>query len=169
MRRLWILLGVMVMVLVVGGCSASEDNVDGDASSATTTPAPDGIHELIDDYLASWETKDEPALRATVADGFVINEYIYLADTGKSYETINGDADDIVSKGWNYDWQNDIVGDLVVSGDGLWTVRFRELWQEGSAHLDGIATYTVVDEGGTLKIARHSWAGFRWLVWEQVP
>lgn len=70
--------------------------------------------------------------------------------------------DTIVSQGFSYDWQNEIVGDSVVSGNGPWTVRHRELWQQAAQGLDGIATYTLVDEGGTLKIARHSWAGFNW-------
>jgi hypothetical protein len=67
-----------------------------------------------------------------------------------------------VSQGFSYDWQNEIVGDSVVSGNGPWTVRHRELWQQAAQGLDGIATYTLVDEGGTLKIARHSWAGLNW-------
>ena len=81
----------------------------------TTTPGPDGIHELIDDYLASWETKDEAALRATVADGFVIHEYIYSAGTGDLREVIDDDADGVVSEGFGYDWENEIIGDSVVS------------------------------------------------------
>ena len=60
------------------------------------------------------------------------------------------------------DYQTEIVGEPVVTGNGPWTVRHRELWQQRGESQDGIATYTVVDVDGTLKIARHSWAGFVW-------
>jgi hypothetical protein len=138
------------------------------AATTTTTMEPAGperfdeMEALIEAYLASWEPKDEAALRATVTDDFVIHEYIYRADTGTSYEVIDDDADGVVSKGFDYNWQNEIVGESVVTGNGPWTVRHRELWQQGGNRLDGIATFTVVDVDGTLKIARHSWAGFVW-------
>ena len=53
------------------------------ATTTTTTTEPTGpnrfdeIEALIEGYLASWETKDEEALRASVADTFVLNEYVY--------------------------------------------------------------------------------------------
>jgi hypothetical protein len=156
----------LVLILIVGACSTSEDDADAGASSASTMPPPDGLSELIDDYLVSWETKDEPALRAAVTDDFVVHEYFYMADTGKRYEVIDDDADGIVSEGWEYDWQNAIVGESVVTGNGPWTVRHRELWQQAGERFDGIATFTVVDVDGTLMIARHSWAGFTW--WESI-
>jgi hypothetical protein len=152
----------LVLILIVGACSTSEDDADAGASSVSTTPPPDGLFELLDDYLVSWETKDEAALRATVTDDFVIREYIYWADTGTSVEVIDDDADGVVSKGFDYNWQNEIVGESVVTGNGPWTVRHRELWQQKGERLDGIATFTVVDVDGTLKIARHTWTGFMW-------
>jgi hypothetical protein len=138
------------------------------AATTTTTTEPAGpdrfdeIEALIEAYLASWETKDEQALRASVTDDFVIHEYIYSAGTGGLYEIIDDDADGIVSEGFGYDWENEIIGDSVVSGNGPWLVRHRQSWQEQANRYDGIATYDVVDDDGTLKIARHSWAGFIW-------
>ena len=35
----------------------------------------------------------------------------------------------------------------------------------GEHRYDGIETYTVVDEDGTLKRAKHTWAGFTWHEW----
>ena len=85
-RTVWPL--VLGLIFVVGACSASEDGgvseTSSESTSATTAsdpPSPE-IVALIEDYLASWEDQDEAALRASVSDGFVINEYIYSAERG---------------------------------------------------------------------------------------
>jgi len=164
---------VLGLIVLVAACSTGEGDAGSEATqtsigaaSAEEPPPPDGIVALIEGYLASGEAQDEAALRAAVADGFIIHEYIYSADTGKKSEIIDDDVEGLVSDGLPYNWQNEIIGDLVVSGEGPWTVRFRELWQQAAERLDGLATYTVVDDGGTLKIARHSWAGFNWYDFE---
>jgi hypothetical protein len=162
-----------VLLLASCGDSSSESadttvaTTTTEATTTTTTvpsvpSASVGITVLIEDYLASWETKDEQALRASVTDDFVIHEYIYSAGTGDLREVIDDDADGIVRKGFDYAWENEIIGDSVVSGNGPWLVRHRESWQLQANRYDGIAIYDVVDDGGTLKIARLSWAGFIW-------
>ncbi len=180
---------LLLVVFLIAGCSGDDGAADEPTAAAaattestTTTAAPtttaattttttepagpdrlDEIEALIEAYLASWETEDEEALRASVTDDFVIHEYHYSAGTGDLREVIDDDADGIVRRGFDYAWENEIIGDLIVSGNGPWLVRFRESWQQQTSRHDGIATYDVVDDGGTLKIARHSWAGFHWI------
>ena len=149
------LVTLLLMLFLIAGCSSDDGAADEPARS-------DEIEALIEGYLASWETKDEQALRSSVTDDFVLHEYIYRAETGDLFVVIDDDADGIVNTGWGYDWENEIIGDSVVSGNGPWLVRHRESWQQQATRYDGIATYDVVDDGGTLKIARHSWAGFYW-------
>ena len=176
------LVTVLAVLFLVAGCTSDDGAPTTTEAAPTTTlaattvaptttttepPRPDRfdeIEDLIEVYLESWETKDEPALRAAVTDDFVINEYIYRAENGERFEFITDDSDGLVSEGFGYDWQNQIVGESVVTGDGPWIVRHREQWQQLAERQDGIATYTVVDDDGTLKIARHSWAGFAWYV-----
>ena len=153
MKKLSSMLVVLLAVLfLIAGCSSD----DGAADEPNRF---DEIDALIEAYLASWETKDEEALRASVADTFVINEYVYRPGGTLSY-SVNDDADGVVAIGFGYDWQNETVGESLVTGDGPWTVARRELWQEQANQYDGIATYVVIDDGETLKIANHYWAGF---------
>jgi hypothetical protein len=184
---------LLLVVFLIAGCSGDDGAADeptGTAAasatteSTTTTAAPtttaattttttepagpdrfDEIEALIEAYLASWETKDEEALRASVADNFIVNEDIYSLQ-GR-LEHIRDDADGVVSVGFDHDyWQTEIVGEPVVTGDGPWTVAYRELWQQSNPYLlDGIATYVViVDDDGALKILNHTWVGIK--TWE---
>lgn len=163
---------VLALILLVTACNTSDGGTATEASTSESL-ASDAMLDVIETYLTSWETKDEAALRASVTDDFVIHEYIYRAGTGRRSVLVEGDADEIVERGFDHDWHNEIVGDSVVlragltgdldvSGEGPWIVRHREVWQQASENQDGIATYTLVNHGGTLKIARHSWAGFNW-------
>ena len=191
------LVTVLAVLFLVGGCTSGDGATDEPTAAAaattesttttaapastavatTTTTAPAGpdrfdeIEALIEAYLASWETKDEAALRASVTDRFVSNQYIYHTSTHVTH--INDDADEAVGIGFGHDyWQNEIVGEKLVTFDGTpqrstefpwvrytWTVAFREIWEQDGNQRDGIATYVVVDDDGTLKIDNHNWAG----------
>ena len=145
---------------VAGGAIPDRGCSDDRAADDPTEPDRlDEIEALIEAYLASWETKDEEVLRASVADTFVVNEYVYTLAGRLSY-SINDDADGIVAVGFGYGWENETVGESLVTGDGPWTVAHRELWREQANQYDGIATYVVIDDGETLKITNHHWAGF---------
>ncbi len=188
---------LLLVVFLIAGCSGDDGAADEPTAAAaattestTTTAAPtttaattttttepagpdrlDEIEALIEAYLASWETEDEEALRASVTDSFVLNEYIYHTSTFT--EHISDDADGVVGVGFGHGpWQNEIVGEKLVTGDlaaqrstespwvrYTWTVAVREIWKTGGTRLDGIATYVVVDDDGTLKIDNHNWAG----------
>ncbi len=142
---------LLAVLFLIAGCS--------DDRAADEPDRLDEIEALIEAYLASWETKDEEVLRASVADTFVLNEYVYTL-AGRLNYSVNDDADGVVAIGFRYGWQNETVGESLVTGDGPWTVAHREHWQEQHNHYDGIATYVVIDDGETLKITNHHWAGF---------
>jgi hypothetical protein len=134
---------------------------------ATTPTVPGNVEALIEDYLTAWENHDEQAIRAVVTNEYVLNEYLYIAGTDladpekvKLSYHVADDIDGVVRVGFTYDWQNELVGEPIVSGDGPWLVSYQENWFEGgTSHLDGMATYVVVDDSGTLKIANHYWTG----------
>ena len=148
------LVTLLLMLFLVAGCSSADGAANEPARS-------DEIEALIGGYLASWEAKDEQAPRASVADDFVINEYHYTLK-GSLVEVINDDEDGIVSKGFDYDWQNEIVGDAVWVG--RWSMDRPPIGNSGNeqaTRYDGIATYVViVDDDGELKIANHNWGEF---------
>lgn len=171
---------VPVVVFVVGGVvvgcgdadeSTSSADVAGttgqETASVTIAPAvtvPPGVEELIEEYLAAWVDQDEQVVRALVTDGFVINEFIYSVGTEvKLSEHIADDIEGVVNIGFPYSYQNELLGEPVVVGESpLWLVSYEENWTRGTEHLDGVATYVVVDDNGTLKIANHYWAGHLW-------
>ena len=134
--------------------------IDDGATSGTDQE----IQQLLDDYLRAWETKDEAAVRSTVTEGFVINEYVYRNDDTQGFILdyhVNDDIDGVVRQGFGYAWTNEQVGDLRVTGEGPWIVSVRENWKEGSTRYEGQANYTVVEVDGALQIANHYWAGLR--------
>jgi hypothetical protein len=51
------------------------------------------------------------------------------------------------------------VGDNLVVGDGPWVVSVNENWMETELRFDGTATYVIVEQDGTMKIASHYWTG----------
>jgi hypothetical protein len=84
------------------GCSSD------DGGAAHESIGSDEIQALIEDYLASRESKDEQSLRAWVIDSFIINQYHYSLKC-TLVEVINDDADGAVSESFVWDWQNEIV------------------------------------------------------------
>lgn len=126
---------------------------------------PAEIEQLLDDYLVAWENGDEVALRELATEDFVINEYIYLdhkvGNRRGAYlsEHVDDDLDGVVLRGLPWGWQTEQVGSAIITGDGPWFVSIGENWIWESSHLDGTATYVIVDRDGALKIANHYWAG----------
>ena len=163
--------------LVVAACGGSDEAAEASdttvASTTTTEPVvPAGIGKLIDDYLRAWEERDEAAVRAAVAQRFLINEYIYekgrpaTPDRVFLKEHITDDVDGVVAVGFQYEWRNEQVGKAIFTGDGPWFVSVEEHWIEGAFRLEGMANYTIVDDDGVLKIANHYWAGLQVLTTE---
>ena len=59
------------------------------------------------------------------------------------------------------DYEIELSGEAIVVGDGPWFVSVAES-QTGSGNAcEGTTAYVVVDDDGTLKLARKSWVGTR--------
>jgi hypothetical protein len=169
---------LVVVLLVVSACGSSDSgSTSTEAAPSTSAPAggeemPVEIEQLLDDYLRAWEEKDEAAIRAATTNDFVITEYIYeesdVAGTTavELYEHISDDIDGVVRQGFRYDWENEQVGQALVTGDGPWVVSVEENWIYYNRHYDGTANYVIVEEDGSLKIANHYWSGFSTLVFD---
>ncbi len=133
-----------------------------DVASGPTVPTE--VNEVIDDYLQAWVGRDQEALRAATTEDFVINEYQYKwgVDEIILHEIYNDDVEGIISIGFLFPWEIELVGDLHVAGEDPWFVTVEENWAQNLWHYDGMATYVVIDDGGTLKIANHYWTGLRY-------
>jgi hypothetical protein len=148
---------VTAAVLGLGACSTQE------TTTAPETAVSAEIEQLLDDYYAAFNAYDVQAVRALVTDGFML------------YETGNRDPENGVSTGINLAFGLDRVLDYVagsyqfnecqwerlgepfMAGDGPWLVsqayRYTAKDYEHPEAV-GIAIYTIVDEEGTLKVAR---------------
>ncbi len=148
------ILALAVMVIALGAWIAYDQT--------TQAAVPTEIEQLLDDYLAAWEARDEAAFRSVVTEDFVINEYIYHDDPIRGFglsEHIRGDIDAVVNLAFNSAWTNEQVGDPIVTGEGPWFVSVEENWQGTAVREEGQANYTIVEVDGVLKIANHYWAG----------
>jgi hypothetical protein len=170
---------VVVVVLWVAAACGSSDSEPTSTAAAPSTTAPAGgeempseIGQLLDDYLRAWVEKDEAAIRAATTEDFVINEYIYQesnvagTEVVELYEHISDDIDGVVRHGLGYDWENEQVGQPLITGGGPWVVSVEENWIYYNRHYDGTASYVIVEEDGVLRIANHYWSGFSTLVFE---
>ncbi len=139
-----------------------------DATRSPSSALTPEIEQLLDDYLLAWENQDASALRATVTEDYLLNEYIYeVGEDGVSMvERVEDDVRGVITLGFLFEWQTEQVGEAIVTGDGPWFVSVGENWVTPKGwfftRYDGMASYVIVDDGGTLKIANHSWAGLRY-------
>ena len=130
-----------------------------DLVSEDEAAVPPDVQQVLDDYIAAWETQDVDAFRAVVADDFYLTEEYFAAD-GERW-VIEGDADMAARGIAKYDYTVEHVGTPIVTGDGPWFVSMSENWIEGLLRSEGTASYAIIDDDGTLRISEHYWAGLR--------
>jgi hypothetical protein len=181
---------VLVMVLVLamtslGACSSNESTAVPDTAVPETavpetaipeTATPETavtaeIDQLLEDYFAAWNAYDADAMQALLTDGFVwystnpdpkfgVSAQPGAAggwDLARTLSYVEGSAQ--LNK-QHLEW----VGEAIMTGDGPWLVS-RAIHYTGSNYqtqeIKGISTYTIVDEDGTLKLARAIEVGFK--------
>jgi hypothetical protein len=136
-----------------------------DLTTGSDTAVPGDIEQVIDDYRTAWMEADEETWRAVVTDDFNVTVDSY--EVGASFQVLPetdflDDAAEMVRRRGQL-LPLDSVGDAIVFGDGPWTVAVVEYWNETFGDWDGISTYFIVDEDGTLKVSSVS----RTLLYEQ--
>ena len=95
-----------------------------------------------------------PVARGEYAPSGMYNEF---GGVVKQTGTLVTPADELyLPSPWQYQ-QDD--GDLVVAGSGPWFVSAVENYVDSRQRYEGTATYVVVDEAGTLKVADVHWIG----------
>ena len=161
-RRPWITAVVVLGVALVALAGwAIYDQVSGDS-------VPDDIQQLLDEYQAAWADKDEAALRATLTDSFVMNQFIYIDFRAGNRQGAylhdrreNIDVDRITRTGFQSDYRIDQVGSATITGENPWILYVGENWTWLGTQWVGDATYVFVEQDGQLKIDNHYWAGLQ--------
>jgi hypothetical protein len=138
------------------------------------TAVPDDVQTVLDEFMTAVENNDFEAMQSVVTDDFrrpfyegdpagtrLMNEAGFaLPDrdvwTIEDFEFEFYETDTAVS-------DMERVGDPIVQGDGPWYVSVAQIWKNrrNAIQSDGIYTFAVVEEDGTLKIDDAYWAGHK--------
>jgi hypothetical protein len=148
------LVAVVVVLLSIGGLTWLLRPIDiSDTADLAAPTDPDigmRIDQMLDDFLASAYKYDEDAFAALITDDFVG----YRIDRSGTIETYERVFPSTV-------YWPERLGDPIVIGEGPWVVSqaVEVDWQvdrPGPAPfrpVQGVFTWTIVDDGGTLRIA----------------
>jgi hypothetical protein len=164
--RWWMVAAVGVLALAIGVLIGS---MLGDGGETSDVATPGGVGALtsepeqaIIDYNTAWEQQDPEALQAVVTDDFV-EEYWFInqSDDQVAVSSDSWGATEAASYAASSDYQIELSGEAIVVGDGPWYVSVAESQTGGGYGYEGTTSYVVVDDDGTLKLARKSWVGSR--------
>ena len=124
-----------------------------DRNSTPATAPSDDVTQVWDDYLDAWSTYDGDAFLQVTTDDFT-----FVTETETT--SVDVQAANIDRLG-AYDWQVTPIGDRVMAGDGPWfvsqvqRVEFNTLPEP----VEGVSVLTIVDDGGELRVANHTFFG----------
>jgi hypothetical protein len=151
---------VLAIALVSLGAWTAYDQI----SDSSTVPVE--ITELIDEYVSAWEARDEAAFRGMVTPDFLLTEYIYEIEDGETslYNHVSDDIDNAVRVNFLFEWEIEQLVEPSITGDGPWFVSVGQKWVQNNWHQDGMSTFSIVNDGGTMKISSHYWTALRYLV-----
>lgn len=133
------------------------------SSDKTAAPPPE-IEELIVEYRTAIGGEgsasfDRDAFLAVVTEGFRVIEHMYQEFGGVVMQTgtLVMPADEYYVGAPGHYQQEEVS--LVVAGSGPWFVSTSGDYADSRGRFEGIATFVVVEEGGTLKVADWYWIG----------
>jgi len=127
-----------------------------DRSSTPETAPRDDVAQLWDDYTDAWNNYDgDTFLQLTTSD------YTFVTEQGTT-----GAADQAIEidRLGNFGWHVTAVGEQLMAGDGPWYVTQVSHLENattgiGTDPVEGISVLTIVDDGGVLRVANHTYFG----------
>ena len=129
-----------------------------DQTEESETAVTEEIQAVIDTYLAAWNSYDGEAFIELVTSDYALDmtsrPTSMILQAQETSELINGLA--------ARDWKEAVIGEPSMTGDGPWFVSVVEHFTApdyGPQGADGVSTFTIVDDDGTLKVARHTYVG----------
>lgn len=124
-----------------------------DRSSTPATAPSDEIAQVWDDYTDAWNNYDGDAFLEITTDDYTFVSEMGTASATSQAASINGMG--------RYDWQVTPVGERVMAGDGPWFVTQVNRVQDSTMTepVEGISVMTIVDDGGVLRVANHTFYG----------
>ena len=124
-----------------------------DRSSTPATAPSDDIAQVWDDYTDAWNNYDGDAFLEITTDDYTFVSEMGTASATSQAASINGMG--------RYDWQVTPVGERVMAGDGPWFVTQVDRVEDSTMTepVEGISVMTIVDDGGVLRVANHTFYG----------
>jgi hypothetical protein len=124
-----------------------------DRSSTSDTAPSDDVAQVWSDYVDAWNNYDGDAFLALVTP-----DYTFV--NGDSTTNAESQARAIATAD-TVDWHVTMLGEPTMAGDGPWYVAQVNKVEMSSLPepLEGISVLTIVDIGGELKVANHTFYG----------
>ncbi len=124
-----------------------------DRTSTPDTALSDDVAQVWDDYMDAWNNYDGDAYLELTTD-----DYTFVTETGTNTAASQASYIDRLGA---YDWQVTPVGEPTMAGDGPWFVSQVNLVDDNTMTepVEGISVLTIVDDGGVLRVANHTFFG----------
>ena len=163
-RTLAILVVFFAAVLIsLGGCAIS------DTTTNRETAVTAEIDQIFDDYITAFNNYDLEAVGAVLADGYMLYETSWHQTSSVSTPfTREYDRAEVLTavELWypaeETQWER--LGEAIMTGDDPWLVSQvihatsnNPLYPNG---IEGVSFLTIIDENGTLKVARDVFVAF---------
>lgn len=150
LRRLRII--ATVLAIAVLGLGAALVIVVTDDDSGTGS-APDDVIEILDDFATAFDEQDVELMESIITDDFFGTTDVYNPDTTDPAFTVAVTPSQLLLEVRDSTFDVERSGDLLVAGQGPWTIAARETWRDPSNQEEGTRIYVVVDDDGAPKLA----------------
>jgi hypothetical protein len=141
---------VIVLTLALVGLGAW---VIIDRNSTSDTAVSDDVAQVWDDYSEAWSNYDGDAFLELTTD-----DYTFVTEDGTNSAASQAT---VINRLGSYDWNVTMIGEPVMAGDGPWYVAQVNRVDDNTMTepVEGISVLTIVDDGGVLRVANHTFFG----------
>ena len=159
---------ILVVVLTVALASLGTWVLN-DITTVPETAVTAEIDQIFDDYVTAFNNYDLEAVEALLDDDYMIYETGWHRMASVSTPPYPTDRESLLEMtGLNYqiqDVQWERLGEAIMTGDDPWLVsqviRVTTTEYQYPNGIEGISILTIIDENGTLKVAREVFVAFK--------
>lgn len=144
---------VVALVIMAAALAVLAAWVLVDATGGSEPAVTEDVEQLLAGYRIAWNDADGAAFLDHVTDDYTFESVLGTADAEAQAAAI----DDLAGT----PWEVAVIGDPIMAGDGPWYVATAEVMTGtgGGNGDEGVSLVRIVDDGGTLRIARHVYMG----------
>ena len=152
-RRLRVVAVALAFVaLVLGATLVAVVVTDDDSANGS---APDDVRQVLDDFATAFAEQDVALMESIITDDFSGSVEFYNLGTVEPAFTVGVTPTLLLREVRQSAFTVERSGDLLVAGNGPWTIAARETWTDPSNLEEGTRIYVIVEEDGTPKLASY--------------